>query len=52
MAKNMVQAISDRYWTEHTGIRTGDDGMQRFWDDKDNSAELDELFSENDGAKS
>jgi hypothetical protein len=26
--------------------------MQRFWDDKDNSAELDELFSENDGAKS
>lgn len=30
MAQNMVQGISDRYWTEHTGIRSSDDGMQHF----------------------
>ena len=52
MAQNMVQGISDRYWTEHTGIRSNDDGMQRFWDEKDNSAELDDLFTENDSAAS
>lgn len=52
MAQNMVQGISDRYWTEHTGIRSADDGMQRFWDDRDNSTELDDLFTENDSAAS
>ena len=52
MAKNMVQGISDRYWTEHTGIRTSDDGMQRFWDDEENTAELDDLFSEEVTAQS
>lgn len=52
MAQNMVQGISDRYWTEHTGIRSGDDGMQRFWDDQDSSAELDDLFDENESAAS
>lgn len=52
MAQNMVQGISDRYWTEHTGIRSGDDGMQRFWDDQDSSAELDDLFDENESTAS
>jgi hypothetical protein len=52
MSKNMVQSISDRYWTEHTGIRTSDEGMQRFWDDEDNTAELDDLFSEEVTAQS
>ncbi len=52
MAQNMVQGISDRYWTEHTGIRSGEDGMQRFWDDQDSSAELDDLFDENESAAS
>ena len=45
MAAIMVSGISDRYWTEHTGVRSGDDGMQRFWDESDSSSELDELFS-------
>jgi len=52
MAQNMVQGISDRYWTEHTGIRSGEDGMQRFWDDQDSSAELDDLFDENESTAS
>ena len=52
MAQNMVQGISDRYWTEHTGIRSSEDGMQRFWDDQDSSAELDDLFDENESAAS
>ncbi len=33
MAESMVKGISDRYWTEHTGVRTGDDGMESFWDE-------------------
>ena len=52
MAQNMVQGISDRYWTEHTGIRASEDGMQHFWDEKQNPAELDELFSVEAGAAS
>ena len=45
MAGLIVRGISDRYWTEHTGVRTGDDGMSHFWDEKnEGSAELDELF--------
>ncbi len=39
MAAIMVSGISDRYWTENTGIRSGDDGMQRFWDESDSSSE-------------
>ena len=46
MASSMVQGISDRYWTEHTGTRTGDGGMAHFWDEKEDRSELDELFSE------
>jgi hypothetical protein len=44
MAASMVKGISDRYWTEHTGVRTADDGMEQFWDDSGDSSELDELF--------
>ncbi len=44
MASMMVGGIADRYWTEHTGVRSADDGMQRFWDESDNASELDELF--------
>ena len=51
MAKNMVQGISDRYWTEHTGVRTSDSGMERFWDEEENTSELDELFSEGEEAQ-
>jgi len=49
MAGSMVQGISDRYWTEHTGVRTGD--QQRFWDEQDNSSELDDLFNEDTAAQ-
>jgi hypothetical protein len=45
MAESMVKGISDRYWTEHTGVRTADDGMEHFWDESANSSELDDLFS-------
>ncbi|QIC63222.1 hypothetical protein [Acinetobacter schindleri] len=45
MASIMVGGIADRYWTEHTGVRTGDDGMQRFWDEADTASDLDELFN-------
>lgn len=34
MAGQMIQSIADRYWTEHTGVRAGEDGMSQFWDDK------------------
>ena len=44
MENSMVQGISDRYWTENTGTRGTDDGMQRFWDENDNNDNLDELF--------
>jgi len=44
MAASMVKGISDRYWTEHTGVRTADDGMEQFWDESGNSSDLDELF--------
>ncbi len=34
MAGLIVRGISDRYWTEHTGVVSGDDGMSHFWDEK------------------
>lgn len=46
MAGQMVQGISDRYWTENTGIRTGDGGMRQFWDEEEDTSELDELFGD------
>ncbi|QKQ70847.1 hypothetical protein [Acinetobacter sp. 10FS3-1] len=45
MAAMMTEGIADRYWTEHTGVRSADDGMQNFWDETANSSELDELFN-------
>lgn len=50
MAGVMVQNISDRYWTEHTGIRTDDGGMSTFWDEQSKgSSDLEDLFNA-DGA--
>ncbi len=47
MAASMVQGISDRYWTEHTGARTGDGGIRNVSGmSKKIRSELDELFSE------
>ena len=43
MAGQMVQAISDRYWTQNTGVRTSDGGMSSFWDDQ-GSSDADDLF--------
>ncbi|NHB58002.1 hypothetical protein G9F32_08185 [Acinetobacter sp. 194] len=43
MAGQMVQAIADRYWTEHTGVRAADDGLTQFWDEQGNKAD-DDLF--------
>ncbi|OTG84808.1 hypothetical protein [Acinetobacter sp. ANC 4648] len=43
MAGQMVQAVADRYWTEHTGVRAADDGMMTFWDDQVSAGD-DELF--------
>ncbi|MCH2223043.1 MAG: hypothetical protein MK097_22385, partial [Dechloromonas sp.] len=33
IAINLVQMISDRYWTEATGMRTPVGGLGKFWDD-------------------
>lgn len=33
LARQNVRNISDRYWTENTGMRTPDDGYVRFWDE-------------------
>lgn len=45
MAASMVGGIADRYWTENTGVRSTDEGLQRFWDEADGSSDLDELFN-------
>lgn len=51
MAGLMVRGIADRYWTENTGVRSGDEGLTSFWDDKkESSSELDALFDGGDGA--
>lgn len=44
MAGQMIQSIADRYWTEHTGKRAGEEGMSHFWDDQKMAAD-DTLFS-------
>jgi hypothetical protein len=46
MASNIVQGVADRYWTENTGVRGTDEGMQRFWDESDSSSNLDDLFGD------
>ncbi|MDR9778416.1 hypothetical protein RJJ65_38400, partial [Rhizobium hidalgonense] len=33
IARQMIQNASDRYWTENTGMRTPQDGYDRFWDE-------------------
>ena len=33
MAGQMVRAVADRYWTEHTGVRMAEGGLTTFWDD-------------------
>ncbi|ANF82556.1 hypothetical protein A3K93_10390 [Acinetobacter sp. NCu2D-2] len=45
MAASMVHGIADRYWTENTGVRSTDEGLERFWDDTEDSSDLDELFN-------
>lgn len=45
MAGQMIQGIADRYWTENTGVRAGDDGYSQFWDDK-GAAGDDDLFED------
>lgn len=52
MAASMVQGISDRYWTEHTGKRTADDGMRQFWDEQEDGSGLDDLFNATEDAAS
>ena len=47
MAGVMVRGISDRYWTENTGVRTSDNGMTIFWDEQNEpSNALDDLFDD------
>lgn len=49
MAGLIVRSISDRYWTENTGVRTGDGGMSSFWDEEaQTSSELEDLFDGGD----
>lgn len=48
MAFQIVQNVSDRYWTEKTGSRTPLGGLGKFWDDKvehqDEGVEIDDLL--------
>lgn len=45
MAENMILAMSDRMWTEATGMRTPMGGLGTFWDDKPKSAgNIDDLL--------
>ena len=48
MAYQIVQNVSDRYWTEKTGSRTPLGSIGKFWDDKveqkDDGVEIDDLL--------
>lgn len=45
MAEQMINAMSDRLWTEATGTRTPIGGLGTFWDDKPKSAgNIDDLL--------
>ena len=35
ISKAAVMGVSDRYWTEHTGTRTPENGMEQFWDEEE-----------------
>ncbi|MEN8381939.1 hypothetical protein [Acinetobacter radioresistens] len=48
MAGMMVRGISDRYWTENTGVRTAEGGMSSFWDEQQSGNELEDLFEGGD----
>lgn len=51
MAGMMVRGISDRYWTEHTGVRTAEGGMGSFWDEQGSGgSELEDLFEADSAA--
>ena len=51
MAGLMVRGVADRYWTENTGVRAGDEGLTTFWDDKQEDSSLDDLFDGGSGAE-
>ena len=40
IGRQLVQGISDRYWTENTGMRTPDTGYLRFWDEKEETEDI------------
>jgi hypothetical protein len=48
MARQIVQNVSDRYWTEKTGSRTPLGALGKFWDDKaaqqDDDVKIDDLL--------
>jgi len=48
MAFQIVQNVSDRYWTEKTGSRTPPGSLGKFWDDKpvqqDDGVQIDDLL--------
>lgn len=48
MAFQIVQNVSDRYWTENTGSRTPPGSLGKFWDDKpvqqDDGVQIDDLL--------
>ena len=48
MAAQIVQNVSDRYWTEKTGSRTPPGSLGKFWDDKpvqqDDGVQIDDLL--------
>lgn len=49
IARQMIQNSSDRYWTENTGMRTPEDGYDRFWDESaidDSGLSLDGLLDD------
>ena len=49
IARQMIQNASDRYWTEHTGMRTPEDGYDHFWDESavdDSGLSLDGLLDD------
>lgn len=49
IARQMIQNASDRYWTENTGMRTPEDGYNRFWDESavdDSGLSLDNLLDD------
>ena len=51
MAGLMIRGVAARYWAEHTGVRSTEEGLTSFWDDKqESSTELDDLFGGGDAS--